>query len=450
MHGCRRAAVSLTLWSSLWGTADAQQTVPSAEQQCAALTAERLEEHARAAAFRTAVLPERRVLPGGATVDVTLPLPHRDRHAFCGRLRPDPRPVRVLSVRPGSDGQAATTVLSLSLPNPGNWLYPSRELILVSFPLDSSSGLLKLDLPAVSVVERVKVSHAWLARLGALAIVAMAYGLAVAAVGRRGKAHSWDPVWLTAGPKGQASLSQFQIFGFTLLVVGLLSYVLLRTWVLTDISSDVLLLLGISAGGAAGSNTASVLKKRLRFENWSWLRNRGWLIAHERGVEGGAPHPPIRWGDLLKTDGQFDIYSFQLATVSLVVAVALVTSDLGKLASFVLPGNILALLGLSNAVFIGGKVVAPPSFGELDQKVDAVRQGEQAWRAAKAELEAEEGARKPNAEKVTKAKATTAELLQAFKVAAREAARMLKALFGAEGTKFKTEPIRDEDILPPP
>lgn len=443
-------AIALTLWSGLPGTARAQQTVASTARQCAALTVEQLTERARLASVRTNLISERRVLPGGASVDVTLPVPNQDRHAFCARLGRDERSPRILSVRPGTDGQAATTSLSLWLPNPASWWYPARELILVSFPIDSSSGLLRLEAPAVSVVEQVRLSHTWLARLGSVFIVVLAYGLAVAAVGRRGSRHSWDPVWLTAGPKGKASLSQFQVFAFTLLVVGLLSYVLLRTWVLTDISSDVLLLLGISAAGAAGSNTAGVLKKRLKFENWSWLRDRGWLTAHERGVENTGSPPAIRWGDLLKTDGQFDIYSFQLATVSLVVAVALITSDLGELASFDLPDNVLALLGLSNAVFIGGKAVAPPSFGELDQKVDYVRQAEQTWRAARAEEAAEANAATPNPERIAKAQAKTVEHHEALRVAAREAAHMLRALFGADGTKFKTEPIDDKDVLPAP
>jgi len=37
---------------------------------------------------------------------------------------------------------------------------------------------------------------------------------------------------------------------------------------------------------------------------------------------------------------------------------------------------------------------------------------------------------------------------QAYLTAAREAARMLKSLYGAEGTKFKAEPIPDRDLMP--
>ena len=60
------------------------------------------------------------------------------------------------------------------------------------------------------------------------------------------------PVYLTSGPFDKASLSQFQIFGFTLLVFGLLVYILFRMGILPNISSDILALSsGISAAGTA-------------------------------------------------------------------------------------------------------------------------------------------------------------------------------------------------------
>ncbi len=447
MRYSANAVIAFVLCSVTTGRAQAQQIHASIDQQCSRLTADQLADRARTARIRTNLLDQPRVLPGGATMQVTVPVQYMVGHVFCGRLSPGNRPVRVLSAAPGGEGQGGTTVVSLALPNPGLGWYPSSELVLVSFPVDSATGLLALDRPAASLAQEVTLSHKWQVLGGALAVVVLVYLAAVAALGRVDGRHSFNPVRLTAGPRGAASLSQFQIFGFTLLVIGLLTYVLLRTGVLIDISGDLLLLLGISAGGAAGSKVAGVMKKRLSFENWSWLRNRGWLVAYERGESKPDSAPDIRWSDLLKTDGQFDIYSFQLATVSLVVAIALIASDLGELASFDLPDNILALLGLSNAVFIGGKAVAPPSFGELDQKVVQVREAEQAWRTATAEEEAEAAAHTPDAGALQQAKARTAEREAAYLAAAREAARMLKSLFGAEGTKFKGEPIRDEDLL---
>ena len=68
--------------------------------------------------------------------------------------------------------------------------------------------------------------------------------------------------------------------------------------------------------------------KRFSFENWAWLRNNGWLKVYEAAVDGKkADTKRARWGDLLKTDGSFDIYSFQLATFSVLVGYSLLTSD---------------------------------------------------------------------------------------------------------------------------
>jgi len=74
---------------------------------------------------------------------------------------------------------------------------------------------------------------------------------------------------------------------------------------LSDISKDILLLLGISAAGAAGSKMAEISKKTLSFANWSWLCNQGWLTVAE--AEMGRTSDPSRthWGDLLKTDGSY-------------------------------------------------------------------------------------------------------------------------------------------------
>ena len=189
-----------------------------------------------------------------------------------------------------------------------------------------------------------------------------------------------DPgVYLTSGFNDKASLSQFQIFCFTLLVLGLLVFILMRTSVLSDISSDVLLLLGISATGAAGSKVANEMKKRLSFDNWAWLRNNQWLTSYEVGVGQAAIKSRAKWGDLLKSGGSFDIYSFQLATFSIIVGIGLIKSDPSALATFTIPSNLLGVLGLSNVVYIAGKAVTPSSVGELDKKMDDLRHAETEW-----------------------------------------------------------------------
>ena len=146
--------------------------------------------------------------------------------------------------------------------------------------------------------------------------VVLAYGVIVLGVGRIRGDYRWDPVYLTSNHFDKASLSRLQLLGFTLLVWGLLVFILLRTKGLSDISKYILWLLGISAGGTVGSKVTEIMKERLSLENWSWLRNQRWLTVYEEGT-GAEPDPSqSRWGDLLKaTDGSLDIYEFQLAAL---------------------------------------------------------------------------------------------------------------------------------------
>lgn len=87
----------------------------------------------------------------------------------------------------------------------------------------------------------------------------------------------FDPVYLTAGSDGKGSLSKLQILFFSLIVFGLLSYILARTGALSDLSSSILFLLGITGIGSAVAKGTDEQKNRLSFENRAWMIRKGWL-----------------------------------------------------------------------------------------------------------------------------------------------------------------------------
>jgi hypothetical protein len=186
---------------------------------------------------------------------------------------------------------------------------------------------------------------------------------------------SLDPVQVTANPWGRASIGKLQIFLFTMIVFGLLLFHLLRSGVIAAMSTDVMLLLGISAVGAAGGKLAYTANRRLRFENWAWLIRQGWLP--KSGSRDTAQR--AKWSELFidSDTREFDPYSFQMAVFSLVVAVALARTSLTGLGTFKIPGELLALLGISQAVFIGGKAMDRGGYRELEEKLDEVRTHEQ-------------------------------------------------------------------------
>lgn len=181
------------------------------------------------------------------------------------------------------------------------------------------------------------------------------------------------------------------------------------------------------------------------------MRNQQWLTAHEEGTHGYQPDPSrSHWGDLWKaTDGSLDIYSFQLAAFSAIVAVALVRctllDDIGGLATFAIPKNILVLLGLSNGVYIGGKTV-PKSWEELDRKVSEVRQAEQDWISKVVPATRTQVAQAAKLDAAIQAAPSDYEV---YIIRAREAAQMLKTLLPeARDTKFR-QIISNDELMPP-
>jgi hypothetical protein len=250
----------------------------------------------------------------------------------------------------------------------------------------------------------------------------------------------WNPVALTSNPFGQASLSMFQIFGFTLLILGIISYIYLRNGVLTPLSNDILLLLGISGGGAVAGKVVRDAKKRLSFENWAWLRRYQWLTIGEKGYEKEPKIEDAKCRDLLKSsDHFFNVYSFQLAGFSLIVAIYLIIGivfefgaseiDLG---SFTLPESFLAVLGFSNTVYILGRAAEPSSCEELDQKITALR-------------ELADLVTPKNGNSLDK----KSQEYQKYIDRAVLVAEMLRSLYGKDGT-FDGKSFRDSDVLEKP
>ena len=177
-----------------------------------------------------------------------------------------------------------------------------------------------------------------------------------------------DPVFMTAGTDGKGSLSKLQILFFSLIVFGLVSYIVLRAGVLSDLSPTILLLLGIAGVGSAAAKGADLHRNRIEFENWAWFIRKGWL------PQGGlAEVNRASWQDIFTSDGEFDVYRYQSFIFSLAVGLALLVAGVSELASFEIPQTLLGILGLSQAVYIGGKLVSPTSVADLNTATKELR-----------------------------------------------------------------------------
>jgi hypothetical protein len=228
-------------------------------------------------------------------------------------------------------------------------------------------------------------------------------------------------VQITKNAYGRGSLSKLQIFCFSLVVFGLLLYYQFRNGILSGLSADILILLGISAVGTVGARITYAAKRRLTLDNWVWLRRKGWLPASAEEGAGRA-----KWRELIVDvdSKEFDPYSFQMAIFSVVVAVALIGSSLTGLTTFEIPNELLGLLGLSQVVFIGGKAAEKSPYVELDERLTSLRQRERNHQQAAAAVAA---ITDPTAQAAAEA-AVKAER-HAFKTEIAQAAEMFLALY---------------------
>jgi hypothetical protein len=266
---------------------------------------------------------------------------------------------------------ASTTVVSANIP--GN--LATSWNVATTYIYSCKSGT-----PQFVSALTTKLSPQHLSQTIAVGFVAVVYVLVAIGVGfvdthQKGTRLSmtgWvrylDPVVLTAGSNGKGSVAKLQIYFFSFVVAGLLAYIIMRSGVLSDVSSTILLLLGISAVGAAASKATDVAKNRLAFENWAWLIKKGWLPPN-----GLAATNTARWRDVVTTDGEFDVYHFQMIIFSVLVGGALLAAPWRDLATFTIPENLLAILGLSQAVYLGGKLAGPPTCAELDKGISELR-----------------------------------------------------------------------------
>jgi hypothetical protein len=252
-----------------------------------------------------------------------------------------------------------------------------------------------------------------------------------------------NPIVLTAGPYGKASLARLQLLWFTIVVLSVLVYLLTLTGDLSDLPASVLALLGISAAGTVGTVGVDSARKRLSFVNWQWLNEQGWL--NEADQYGGDKDKTkqvenygtrTHWRDLLLDEGGvLNVYKFQLFFTSLLVGVFLILSGGSNLRGFRLPENFPQLLGVSNLFYVFGRSVQPTGYDELDSKITSLIGKEKLLKTSVSAPN--DPSQRP-------------EHLDDYLLEARSAAGMTKVLFSdLAKTKFDDAPITDMGLLPP-
>ena len=370
---------------------------------------------------------------------------------------------------PQNEGRSAT----LKLPTKDDNLakvgitisYDNKIVGFVSF--DKGTGPDGKWTPTVQLAESLyfrrvslPVSSRWISRFWAIIVGLLAYlGISGSiylyntrtGLGKVRGLNDWrhiltylNPVVVTAGPYGKASLSRLQLLWFTILVLSVLVYLLNLTGDLSDLPESVLVLLGISAAGTVGTLGVDGAKNRLSFVNWQWLNDQGWLseadkygddVAKSKQAENYGKQS--RWQDLLLDEGGvFNVYKFQLFFTSFLVGVFLIFSGGSNLRGFRLPENFPQLLGISNLFYVFGRSVQPTGFDDLGRQITSLIGKEKLLKTSVSA--ASDPSQRP-------------ELLDDYLLEARSAAGMTKVLFSdLADTKFDHKPpIADNELLPP-
>jgi hypothetical protein len=242
---------------------------------------------------------------------------------------------------------------------------------------------------------------------------------------------SLNPVKVTAGPDGKGSLSKFQILCFSLTVFGLILLFMLQTGVLSDLSATILVLLGISGIGATIAKGADAQRTTISAENRAWLLRKGWLTTIKKDIDTSN----ASWRDFFTTDGEFDVYRYQSLIFGMVVIFSLIAAGVTQLSTFVIPDTILGIVGLSQAVYIGGKLVTPTNMADINGAITDLRDREKKFRDA---------ATAKKAGKVADLDEAVSLLGQSALDAYRDKAQDVAALFTAETQK----PVPPDGLKP--
>ncbi len=251
-----------------------------------------------------------------------------------------------------------------------------------------------------------------------------------------------NPLKIVAGISGRASLSNAQVFFFTLIVAWLALYWVIQEGDLVPINNTVLGLLGIAVVGTGASKAAAVSRFRVTGPNWAWVKKKGWI---KESLNRSTADQMPKLSDLVTSDQGFEIAKFQAVVFSLVVGISLLyngatVADAESFSKFAIDKAYLTLIGLSQGVYVGGKLTGSNLFAELNQKLDEVRELELAFTTAIAKSAVWSGAAEPDrVMKLAREKCAPAEYA-AYLSAATEASEIVGHITGLPIEAPKVEP----------
>jgi hypothetical protein len=181
---------------------------------------------------------------------------------------------------------------------------------------------------------------------------------------------------IIATPSGYASLSQFQIFVWTLVIGASAVYVMALSGELVTITTGALILLGISGVSVLTAQFQSANAPKTAGTATDPKADAAPPSAPGVAPEGAPPVPANRpvdsrktiesghtpaWSDLVVADGQVDVTRLQMFYFTIIAAAFVVMSVVTSYEIPEIPQGFLLLMGISNGVYVGSKFTPRPS-----------------------------------------------------------------------------------------
>ena len=235
---------------------------------------------------------------------------------------------------------------------------------------------LKDQVPVADVETEIGVTHPMTALLLAAAVLLLAFVVLDRIVKRRidhpGILKANPLLRIISTPGATASLSQLQILIWTFVIAGSSVYVASLSGQLVEITSGTLVLLGIS-GATTLAAQAYIGGQAAKQPADPDAAAPDAAVAAQKAQQAqqaaGNRRPPDdqipRWSDLIINDQntavrEIDVARVQMLLFTLISAVFVITKVIAAYVIPEIPVGYLTLMGISNGVYVGSKMVRAP------------------------------------------------------------------------------------------
>ena len=264
--------------------------------------------------------------------------------------------------------------------------------------------------------------------IGALVTILVVYSITLLIKGKR-KSWLWAPLDFTKTPIHRYSISLLQILIWTAITIFSYIYVLLIKGECIHLTSQILILLGISGG-------TSLAAKGIALGKLKDIPDKYFI---EHGVDLRKKRTP-KFRDYVSIGGIPNLFKFQILGFTVITGIFVVW-ELIKTANFPeIPNELMTLMGISGGVYVVNEIATKNDWEKIEKKLKNSEEKYKKWQEIKPQIEEIEKSVKEKEEKLKKIKPNIEEIEKSIK---KKEEKLKVEKLETEQTKLK-EDIREE------